>query len=71
MLVYNIVIYKVLDQWQSRLELFRLGWVRLGWGGKHVVVMLASPAELGLGLSLAILKNVSMPVLRQNLSLAK
>ena len=24
-----------------------------GWGGKHVVIMLASPAQLGLGLSLA------------------
>ena len=31
-----------------------VGWVGLGWGGKHVVTMLASPAELGLGLSLAI-----------------
>ena len=28
--------------------------VGVGWGGKHVVIMLASPAELGLGLSLAI-----------------
>ena len=31
-----------------------MGWVGVGWGGKHVVIMLASPAELGLGLSLAI-----------------
>ena len=30
---------------------------RVGWGvGKHVVIMLASPAELGLGLSLATMK---------------
>ena len=31
-----------------------VGWVAVGWSvGKHVVIMLASPAELGLGLSLA------------------
>ena len=36
-----------------------LGWEGLGWGGKHVVIMLASPAEWGMGLSLATL-NMSL-----------
>ena len=31
-----------------------VGWVVVGWVGKHVVIMLASRAELGIGLSLAI-----------------
>ena len=37
-----------------------VGWVGVGWGGKHVVIMLASPAELRLGLSLAIVKLIRL-----------
>ena len=39
-----MLIHKVLDQWNCKLELFRLGWVGLGWvwvGGKHWVIMLS------------------------------
>ena len=56
-----MLIYKVSDQQHYRLELFRVGWVGLGWGGKHVVIMLASPAELGIGLSLATKQQIYKP----------
>ena len=39
-LLQRMLIHKVLDYWNCKLELFRVGWVGVGVG-KHWVIMLS------------------------------